>query len=296
MSDETKYLTDKHVFRPIVFSFLIVAFGVALWILAPEKSQMGFWTGLVFVILGVVMTVSNALSCCWYPVVLEKHVILQHFLFRRLSRIVIYEDILYARVAEFKVRQYDRSPVLTILMKDGKKMNFILMTKLEQIGQLGQELLEMGVPDAYELPLPASRRKIYCSKGAFAVFVVLIAVIVAGYVAAVAALANPMIIVVTILFVPLLLFPLNLLSYIVIEDGHIMLKYIVFRSRNLDIDLDDAYDVSIGGGSHLDVLLRTPDKGGKSRYTRIVGLVSTDMIQEINAWLKSHAAHIPESE
>ncbi len=35
----------------------------------------------------------------------------------------------------------------------------------------------------------------------------------------------------------------------------------------------------------MDILLKTPDKRGKSRYTRIVSLVSIDMIQDINACL-----------
>lgn len=296
MVGETKYLTDRHVLRPIIFSFLIVAFGVALWVLTSGKSQTGFWVGLVFVLLGVAVAVSNALSSCWYPVMLDNHVVLEHFLFRKMSRVIRYEDILYAKVAEFKVRLYYSSPVLTIVMKDGKRLNFTLMTKLEQVGSLARELRGKGVPDTFEMPVSVSGGKVYCSKVALAIFIVLMAAMVAGYVTAIVALADPMIIVVTIMFVPLLLLLLNMLSYIVVGDGRIMLKYMIFRSRNLDIDLDDAYDVSIGGGSHLDVLLRTPDKGGKSRYTRIVGLISTDMIQEINVWLKSHAAHIRESE
>lgn len=286
MNSSRKYLTDKYVFRPIAFAFLTVAFGVVLWITAPGKSQLEFWVVLLFVLLGMFGIVSNILSCCWYPVLLGKHIILEHFFFSGLTRTIRYEDILYARVAEFKIRQYDRSPVLTVVMKDGKKMNFTLMTKLEQIGQLSQELLEKGVPDTYEMPVSVTGRKVYCSKGALAIFIVFIAATVAGYIAAVVALANPMIIVVTIMVVPLLLFLLNMLSYIVVDDGRIMLKYIVFRSRNLDISLDDAYDISIGEGSHFDVLLRTPDMSGKSRHTRIVGLVTINMMQEISAWLK----------
>lgn len=290
MSMTDKYFTNKlHFYYYTSLAFLLVAYGVAHWIPELGKSQVEFWSGLVFVLLGATIAVSDIFSCCWYPEVLENHIILKHFLFHRMSRIIRYEDILYARVIEFKARLFDGYPVLTVMMKDGKKMSFTLMTKLEQMGQLSQELLEKGVPDAYEIPASVTGRKTYCSRRALAIFVVFIAAMVAGYVAVVMALASPLIIVVTVVFVPFLIFLLNSLSYIVIEDGRIMLKYMVLRSRNIDMYLDDVYDVSIGGSSHLDILLKAPDQKGKSRYTRSVGLVSIDMIQDINALLKNNS-------
>ena len=187
MSRESKYLTSKSVFMPIVCSLLTIVAGVAFWMAAPGMSPSWFWIGLPFVVIGLAAAVNNILSCCWYPVLLDRHIVLEHFLFPGLSRVIRYEDVQYMRVAEFLVRRYDRSPVLTVRMKDGKIRSFILMTRLEQIGQLSRE--------------------------------------------------------------------------------------------NLDISIDDVCDMSIGPGSHMDILLKTPDKHGKNRYTRVVSLASIDMMQ-----------------
>ncbi len=86
-------------------------------------------------VIGFAGLINNILSCCWYPVLLDRHIVLEHFFFPGLSRVIIYEDVQYIRVTEYRVRRYDLSPVLTVRMKGGKRRSFILMTKLEQIGQ-----------------------------------------------------------------------------------------------------------------------------------------------------------------
>lgn len=63
------------------------------------------------------------------------------------------------------------------------------------------------------------------------------------------------------------------------------MKPLIFRT--LYLHLDDVLAMEICSG-HLMVLLKSPDKNGKSRYTRMVGLTDIYMAQEINAWLKSH--------
>lgn len=283
MSHESKYLTDKSVFKSIVWLVLVIVAGVVIWMIAPEMSQSWFWVGFPFVFVGLVGVVNNILSCCWCPVVLDKHLVLEHFLFSRLSHVIRYEDVQYVRVAEYRVRRYEYSPVLAVRMKDGKKRSFILMMKPEQIGQLSREILDKGVPDT--MPVSVAGRKVYLSFKGLTIYALYLVVMVAFYVWAVIELAKPLIIVVTILFVPMVMVSLYTLSYVVIEDRRLMLKYPVFRSRNLDISIDDVCDMGIGSGSHLDVLLKKPDNQGKSRYTRVVSLVSIDMIQEINAYL-----------
>ena len=289
MSRESKYLTSKSVFMPIVWSLLTIAAGVAFWMTAPGMSPSGFWVGLPCVVIGLAAVVNNILSCCWYPVLLDRHIVLEHFLFPGLSRVIRYEDVQYMRVAEFLVRRYDRSPVLTVRMKDGKRRSFILMTRLEQIGQLRREILDKGVPDA--MPLSVADRKVYLSFKVLAMFVLILAAMAVLYVWIVMELASPLIIVVTVMFVPMMLVILYTLSYVVIEDGRVMLKYPVFRSRNLDISIDDVCDMGIGPGSHMDILLKTPDKHGKSRYTRVVSLANIDMMQEINACVAALGRH-----
>ena len=155
--------------------------------------------------------------------------------------------------------------------------------KPEQIRQLSREILDKGVPDT--MPGSVAGRKVYLSFKGLTIYALYLVVMVAFYVWAVIELAKPLIIVVTILFVPMVMVSLYTLSYVVIEDRRLMLKYPVFRSRNLDISIDGVCDMGIGSGSHLDVLLKKPDNQGKSRYTRVVSLVSIDMIQEINAYL-----------
>jgi hypothetical protein len=103
----------------------------------------------------------------------------------------------------------------------------------------------------------------------------------------------PLIIVMTILFVPLIIFLLYLLSYVVIDGRRIMLKYLVFRKRDLEISFDDAYDINIGSSSHFSALLKSPDKEGRTRVTCLIGLLNVNMIQEINAYLKYHQAQMP---
>jgi hypothetical protein len=297
MTHDSKYSISKSVLYPVCVGVFFIAAGIILLSVRPEENfGLVLGVALIWVALGLTGIISNISRCCWYPVILDKHIVLEHRVFPSRTRVIGYEDILYARVAEFRVRQYDRAPVLTVVMKNGKEMSFILMIGLEHIVQLRQELLDKGLSDTYEMPASVTGRKVYRSKGALAIFIGMIAVTVAGYCLGVMKLADPLIIVVTIIFIPFLLFLLNLLSYIVVEDRRIMLKYMVFRSRNLEIILDDAYDISIGGGSHFDVLLRTPDKSGKSRHTRIVGLITIDMIQEINSWLKSQGTNLSESE
>lgn len=174
-------------------------------------------------------------------------------------------------------------------MKDGKRRSFILMTRLEQIGQLRREILDKGVPDA--MPLSVADRKVYLSFKVLAMFVLILAAMAVLYVWIVMELASPLIILVTVMFVPMMLVILYTLSYVVIEDGRVMLKYPVFRSRNLDISIDDVCDMGIGPGSHMDILLKTPDKHGKSRYTRVVSLANIDMMQEINACIAALRRH-----
>ena len=274
---------------PIVCSLLTIVAGVAFWMAAPGMSPSGFWIGLPFVVIGLAAVVNNILSCCWYPVLLDRHIVLEHFLFPGLSRVIRYEDVRYMRVAEFLVRRYDRSPVLTVRMKDGKIRSFILMTRQEQIGQLSREILDKGVPDT--MPVSVADRKVYLSFKGLAMFGVLLAAMVVSYVWIVMELSSPLIIVATVMFVPMMLVILYSLSYVVIEDRRVMLKYPVFRSRNLDICIDDVCDMSIGPGGHMDILLKTPDKHGKSRYTRVVSLASIDMMQEINSCVDALGRH-----
>ena len=89
------------------------------------------------------------------------------------------------------------------------------------------------------------------------------------------------------------IFQLFLLSYVVIDGRRIMLKYLVFRKRDLGISFDDAYDINIGSSSHFSALLKSPDKEGRTRVTRLIGLLNVNMIQEINAYLKYHQVQMP---
>lgn len=290
MNQESKYLTDKSVFRPVVCSLLVSVAGAVIWAVVPEISLQVFLVGLLFVIMGLAGLVNNILSCCWYPVVLDKHIILKHFFFPGLSRIIGYEDVMYMRVAEFLVRRYDHSTVLTVRMKDGKRQGFILMTKPEQAGQLSREILGKGVPDT--MPVSVADRKVFLSFKGVAAFVLFLIAIVALYVWVVFELTSPLIIVVTLLFAPLIIAVLCTLSYVVIEDRRVMLKYLVFRNRNLDLNIDAVDGMSFSSDGHFEVSLKTPDSRGKSSYTRMVSLVSINMIQEINACLKFLGVHL----
>lgn len=40
------------------------------------------------------------------------------------------------------------------------------MTLLEQIGQLGRDILDKGVPDTYQMPVRSDCRRVYFSPGA----------------------------------------------------------------------------------------------------------------------------------
>lgn len=294
MNKDSTYLTSKSVFMPIMWSLLVIAAGVVIWVITSGKFLPGFWVGLPLVLIGLAGVANNILSCSWYPVLLDRHIVLEHYFFARLSHVIRYEDVQYMRVAEFLVRRYDRSPVLTVRMKDGKRRSFILMTRSEQVGQLSREILDKGVPDT--LTVPVTGRKVYLSSKGLAMYMLFLAVMTAVYVWTVIELANPMIIVVTVLFVPLMIASLYTLSYVVMEDRRVLLRYPVFRSRNLDISVDDVYDMSIGSGGHMEVLLKTPDSQGRSRHSRIVSLVSIDMIQEINACLSSRNVQESRSE
>ena len=207
-------------------------------------------------------------------------------------RVVQYEDILYSTVAKFKVRRWACALVLTVKTKDGKTSDFVLMTRLEQLGQLRDEIRSKGVPDTYESEVAPGESKKYLSTGALVFQLFFFAVILALFCWLVVKVSWPLIIVRTVLFVPFMIFHLFLLSYVVIDGRRIMLKYLVFRKRNLEISFDDAYDINIGSGSHFSALLKSPDKEGRTRVTRLIGLLSVNMIQEINAYLKSQNVQI----
>lgn len=292
MVSEAKYLTDKSVIKPILGCVGISVFGVVLWAVAPEGYKTGFWVGLVFVLLGIYGAVVNLVSSCWYPVFSDKALILRNYLLPWRRRVVPYEDVLYAKVAEFKVRRWDLALVLTVKTKDGKTSDFILMTRLEQLGQLGDEIRSRGVPDTYEPEVAPGERKKYLSTGALVIQLFFFAVILALFCWLVVKVSWPLLIVMTILFVPFMIFQLFLLSYVVIDGRRIMLKYLVFRKRDLEISFDDAYDINIGPSSHFSALLKSPDKEGRTRVTRLIGLLNVNMIQEINAYLKSQNVQI----
>lgn len=292
MVSEAKYLTDKSVIKPILGCVGISVFGVVFWAVAPEGYKTGFWVGLVFVLLGIYGAVVNLVSSCWYPVFSDKALILRNYLLPWRRRVVPYEDVLYAKVAEFKVRRWDLALVLTVKTKDGKTSDFILMTRLEQLGQLGDEIRSRGVPDTYEPEVAPGERKKYLSTGALVIQLFFFAVILALFCWLVVKVSWPLLIVMTILFVPFMIFQLFLLSYVVIDGRRIMLKYLVFRKRDLEISFDDAYDINIGPSSHFSALLKSPDKEGRTRVTRLIGLLNVNMIQEINAYLKSQNVQI----
>ena len=293
MVSEAKYLTDKSVIKPILGCVGISVFGVVFWAVAPEGYKTGFWVGLVFVLLGIYGAVVNLVSSCWYPVFSNKALILRNYLLPWRRRVVPYEDVLYAKVAEFKVRRWDLALVLTVKTKDGKTSDFILMTRLEQLGQLGDEIRSRGVPDTYEPEVAPGERKKYLSTGALVIQLFFFAVILALFCWLVVKVSWPLLIVMTILFVPFMIFQLFLLSYVVIDGRRIMLKYLVFRKRDLEISFDDAYDINIGSSSHFSALLKSPDKEGRTRVTRLIGLLNVNMIQEINAYLKYHQVQMP---
>lgn len=292
MVSEAKYLTDKSVIKPILGCVGISVFGVVFWGVAPEGYKTGFWVGLVFVLLGIYGAVVNLVSSCWYPVFSDKALILRNYLLPWRRRVVPYEDVLYAKVAEFKVRRWDLALVLTVKTKDGKTSDFILMTRLEQLGQLGDEIRSRGVPDTYEPEVAPGERKKYLSTGALVIQLFFFAVILALFCWLVVKVSWPLLIVMTILFVPFMIFQLFLLSYVVIDGRRIKLKYLVFRKRDLEISFDDAYDINIGSSSHFSALLKSPDKEGRTRVTRLIGLLNVNMIQEINAYLKSQNVQI----
>ena len=146
MVSEAKYLTDKSVLRTILGCIGIVAFGILIWAVAPEGRPEGFWVGLIFVLEGLIGVLINVLLSCWYPVFSGRVVTLEHYLLPSLSRVILYEEILYAKVVVFNVRQWKRSPVLTVKIKGSKKSKFILMTDPDQLGQLIDELRSRGVP------------------------------------------------------------------------------------------------------------------------------------------------------
>jgi hypothetical protein len=292
MVSKAKYLTDKSVIKPILGCVGISVFGVVFWAVAPEGYKTGFWVGLVFVLLGIYGAVVNLVSSCWYPVFSDKALILRNYLLPWRRRVVPYEDVLYAKVAEFKVRRWDLALVLTVKTKDGKTSDFILMTRLEQLGQLGDEIRSRGVPDTYEPEVAPGERKKYLSTGALVIQLFFFAVILALFCWLVVKVSWPLLIVMTILFVPFMIFQLFLLSYVVIDGRRIMLKYLVFRKRDLEISFDDAYDINIGPSSHFSALLKSPDKKGRTRVTRLIGLLNVNMIQEINAYLKSQNVQI----
>ena len=293
MVSEAKYLTDKSVIRPILGCIGISVFGVVLWAVAPEEYKAGFWAGLVFVLLGIYGAVVNLVSSCWYPVFSDKALILRSYLLPWRRRVLPYEDVLYAKVAEFKVRRWDLALVLTVKTKDGKTSDFILMTRLEQFGQLGDEIRSRGVPDTYEPEVALGECKKYLSTGALVIQLFFFAVILAIFCWLVVKVSWPLLIVMAILFVPFMIFQLFLLSYVVIDGRRIVLKYLVFRKRDLEISFDDAYDINIGSSSHFSALLKSPDKEGRTRVTRLIGLLNVNMIQEINAYLKSQNVQIP---
>ena len=293
MVSEAKYLTDKSVIKPILGCVGISVFGVVFWAVAPEGYKTGFWVGLVFVLLGIYGAVVNLVSSCWYPVFSDKALILRNYLLPWRRRVVPYEDVLYAKVAEFKVRRWDLALVLTVKTKDGKTSDFILMTRLEQLGQLNDEIRSKGVPDTYDPHVVAGERKKYLSTGALVIQLFLFAVVLALFGWLVVKVSWPLIIVMTILFVPLIIFLLYLLSYVVIDGRRIMLKYLVFRKRDLEISFDDACGINIGSSSRFSALLKSPDKEGRTRITRLIGLLNVNMIQEINAYLKYHQVQMP---
>ena len=293
MVSEAKYLTDKSVFKSILALAGMIVFGVLLWIVAPKGHVAGLVAGLLFVLLGLSGIVVNVVLSCWYPVFSDVHVELKNYLLPWCRRVIPYGDILYAKVAEFSVRRWDRALVLTVKTKDGKISGYTLMTRLAQLGQLSDEIRSKGVPDTYDPQVVAGERKKYLSTGAMAIQLLCFAVVLAAFCWMAIEVSWPLIIVVAIMFVPLMIFQLNMLSYVVVDDRCIMLKYLILRRKNLQIFFDDAYDINMGSGGHFSAFLRSSDGTGKTRITRLVGLVSVNMSQEINAYLKSQDVQVP---
>lgn len=285
MGGGAKYLSDKSVFKPIFWSVLWIACGVVCCVVASE--WYGFVVGLIFVLEGAAGVVKNVLSCCWYPVVYDKCIVLEHYVFPSRTRVIRYEDVRYMRVRELRVRRFGISPVLTVGMKGGRRYDFTLMTDRAHIGELSREILGKGVPDRYDIIRDGCGRKVYCSRTSLVLYMFVFAILVGICVLAAAELAGPVTIVLAVLVLPSVILGLNLLSYVVIDGGHVMLKYMVFRSRNLDISMDDVQTADIGPGGHFSIVLKAPDSKGKSRYTRVPGLLDIGMIQEINACLEN---------
>ena len=292
MKNESQYLTDKSVLKRVVLFAMILAFGVVCCTMFSRNDNARLWGGLAFVSVGLIGIVKTVASCCWYPVLKDEYIVLEHYLLPGCRRTLSYREISYARVGEFNTRRFGQDLVLTVRLKKGKTLNFMLMTRLNQLGQLKDDLLSRGVPDAFDPQTILYGEKKYFSVGALSVYLLLSAFLIAIFCWACVEAGFPLMIVLIILLIPFIIFQMNLLSYIVVDGRSMVLKYLIFKSKDVEINLDDADDVNIGPGGHLSVRLKSPDKNGKDRYTRLVGLVSIEMIQEIDAYLKFHKTHM----
>ena len=292
MKSESQYLTDKSVLKRVVLFALIIAIGVICWTMFPREENAGLWCGLAFMTVGLMGVVSNIVSSCWYPVLSDECIVLRHYLLPSCKRTVLYAEILYAKVGEFQTRRYGLDLVLTLRLKDGKKLNFVLMTSLDQIDQLKTDILSRGVPDTFDPQAVSDGEKKYLSVRALVLLSLLSSFLLAFCCWSCIWVASPLMIVLVIMFIPLVIFLMNLLSYVVVDGSHIRLKYLIFKSKNLEINVDDIEDADISPGGHFSVRLKTLDNSGRTRYTRLVGLVSIDMIQEINAYIEYHRAHM----
>ena len=163
MKSESQYLTDKSVLKRVVLFALIIAIGVICWTMFPREDNAGLWCGLAFMTVGLMGVVSNIVSSCWYPVLSDECIVLRHYLLPGCKRTVLYAEILYAKVGEFQTRRYGLDLVLTLRLKDGKKLNFVLMTSLDQIDQLKTDILSRGVPDTFDPQAVSDGEKIYLS-------------------------------------------------------------------------------------------------------------------------------------
>ncbi len=148
MNHDSKYSISKSFLYPVCMGVFLVAAGImVLYVRSPQNSGVALGVASLWISLGLIVIISNLAALCWYPVLLGKHIVLEHCVFPYRTRTIPYEDMLYARVDKSRVGQYGHAAVLTVFMKNGKKKRFILMIRLEHIGQLSQELIEKGVPD-----------------------------------------------------------------------------------------------------------------------------------------------------
>ena len=296
---EKKYYTSKAY---LVLSIFIFVYGLLCCTITPFIDPSFFNSLMKGVLIAVGLMAIGV--CIWftarlyYPVLDKNGLYMRHPMIGSLTKTYRYSDIHYATINIQESNKGGQSLRLFIELDTGEQINYTLLTDLKQKDELASELKERGVSDR-----PVRNRKIirgdetvFKSTGAIAVYFSLAMMVLAMFGMIILMIRDNGswnnadkwgCIGLAVLALGFAMFILLMMNYVILGHDKITIKNAFFPFRTLELYYSDLSDIDITPQTVFIGVLKDKRNGKPQKRQRILGALSTTMIDSLKAELNT---------